>query len=108
VEFLVGDILNEETCPGPFDVIIERRALQLFSLIERYRVFDKLTARLNRPGIFLSHYHNGAWMPGEPRVHDEEAVFRNNGFIIGNRCRSYLAQLKDKFIQIALLELSTG
>ncbi len=35
LRFVVGDLIDPGVCPGPFDVIIERRTLQLFSDEER-------------------------------------------------------------------------
>ena len=61
LEFVVGDILDPKVCPGPFDVIIERRTAQIFFAHDLGQtVLDALANRLSDNGIFLSHCHDGA------------------------------------------------
>lgn len=54
IEFVVGDLLDNTVCPGPFDVVIERRTVQTFPQAERSAALTALAARLNPVGIFLS------------------------------------------------------
>jgi len=50
LSFLSGDLLDPSFCKGPFDVIIERRTVQLFSSSERDEILQRLAARLNSNG----------------------------------------------------------
>ena len=78
MDFVLGDIRNAEICPGPFDVIIERRTAQLFSHLFK----ASLAGRLAKDGIFFSHSHDGRWRPpAEPR-HFTEPWFKENGWKI--------------------------
>lgn len=72
--FVAGNILDPALCLGPFDAIIERRMLQLFSPEERGVALDLLTSRLRPDGLFLSHCHDGGWKPPDPRVHPGREV----------------------------------
>ena len=66
--FAVGDLMNPEVCPGPFDVVIERRTLQLFPEAERAAALSAVAARLSDCGILLTHCHDGRWRaPAAPR-----------------------------------------
>jgi hypothetical protein len=55
VEFVVGDLLGTTVCPGPFDVIVERRTVQWFPEHQRPAALSALSGRLSQVGIFLSH-----------------------------------------------------
>jgi len=79
VEFVVGDLRDESLCPGPFDVVIERRTLQLFPPGERGPALDALAHRLRPDGIFLSHCHCGT----HPDAHNPlEDLFAEKGWAI--------------------------
>jgi hypothetical protein len=54
VEFVVGDLLDSTVCPGPFDVVIERRTVQVLREDVRPAALLALSTRLGDPGIFLS------------------------------------------------------
>lgn len=54
VEFEVGDLLDGTVCPGPFDVVIERRTVQWFAEHERASALSAIASRLNTIGIFVS------------------------------------------------------
>lgn len=54
VEFVVGDLLDGTVCPGPFDVVIERRTVQVLSEQERPAALAALSQRLSRVGMFVS------------------------------------------------------
>ena len=82
VDFIVGDLRDTKICPGPFDVIIERRTLQLFPEGERNVALAALTDRLTSEGIFLSHCHDNRWKPPGKPFHATEAWFRTNGWTI--------------------------
>lgn len=74
-----GDLMDPEICRGPFDVVIERRTVQLFR-DGAQEALDHLTRRLATPGTFVSHNHDGGWRPGKPRVHHAEEWLRSHGF----------------------------
>jgi hypothetical protein len=80
VDFVVGDIRDSTVCPGPFDVIIERRTAQLYFSRAIGTILKGLQERLDSNGILLSHCHDGAWKPpGKPR-HFTEPWFEDNGW----------------------------
>lgn len=81
IEYVTGDLTDRTVCPGPFDVIVERRTVQLFG-DAKGQALDALAARLATPGILLSHCHDGAWKPPQPRVHPNEQWFRERGWTI--------------------------
>ena len=82
---VTGDLVNEAVCPGPFDVVIERRTLQLFPPEERIHGLERLVARLASRGMFISQQHSGAWRPGQPSTHYAEEWLSSAGFVM----RSY-------------------
>lgn len=67
--FVTGDLVNPQVCAGPFDVVIERRTVQLFPPEERLPAVQRLVARLENRGVFVSQQHAGGWRPDEPRTH---------------------------------------
>ena len=82
VSFITGDLTNPDVCPGPFDVVIERRTLQLFPEVERIAALDRLVARLADRGVFVSHQHARGWRPGEARTHHAAAWLESRGFAL--------------------------
>jgi SAM-dependent methyltransferase len=83
VKFVVGNLCDAECCPGPYDVIIERLTLQLFSDEYKPRALQAVANRLASPGIFFfSQSHNDAWRPPAPRVHANASWFRAEGWPI--------------------------
>jgi hypothetical protein len=79
VRFVSGDLRDGSLCPGPYDVVIERKTLQLFPPAERLSALKAVTARLADPGILYSHAHNGAWRPGESCEHPLRALMEQEG-----------------------------
>lgn len=83
-----GDLFDRRACPGPYDVVIERRTLQLWcgdGVVEGgdcARGLDAVTARLAEHGLFVSRQHLGGWRPGESRQHFAEAWLRRHGFVV--------------------------
>jgi hypothetical protein len=67
-------------CPGPFDLIVERRTLQLFPEEERPAALQALANRLACPGLFFSHCHDGGWRPPAQPTHANEAWFAAQGW----------------------------
>jgi hypothetical protein len=85
VSFVTGDLMDSEVCPGPFDVVIERRTVQLFPEAERPAALERLVARLADHGTFVSHEHKGCWRFGEPRTHFAERWLADRGFALEPR-----------------------
>ena len=54
LKFVAGDLLDITTCPGPFDVVIERRTVQVLPDHLRGPALLALSKRLGPVGIFLS------------------------------------------------------
>ncbi len=88
LRFVVGDLLDPTVCPGPFDVVFERRTVQ--ALDDRIpAALSALGARLSDPGILISHCHDGwfapDWGPAQHPsglYHASEDWFRENGWTI--------------------------
>ena len=77
-----GDLTVPEVCPGPFDVIIERRSVQLFPEEERANALDRLAARLPERGTFVTHMHDGGGGPGRHRPHHAYDWAKSRGFVV--------------------------
>ena len=82
LSFATGDLADPEVCPGPYDVVIERRTLQLFPDAERLTALDRLVARLSDRGVFVSEEHRGSWKPGDDRTHYANAWLASRGFVM--------------------------
>lgn len=75
VDFVTGDLTDPTVCAGPFDVIIERRTLQLWPEDQRAAAAHAVTHRLASRGLFVSQFHDGGWKPDDPLVHPLDAWF---------------------------------
>jgi hypothetical protein len=82
LRFAQGDLTDLAVCPGPFDVIVERRTLQLFPKAERLLALDRLVERLSPRGVLVSHEHQGGWRPGMSRTHHGESALVSKGFVV--------------------------
>jgi hypothetical protein len=80
LEFVVGDLCESSCCPGPYDVVIDRRTLQLFGDADRANAIQAVANRLASPGIFFSQSHDGSWKPPAPRTHAAESWFHAAGW----------------------------
>jgi len=80
VQFVLGDILDSSTCSGPFDVVIERRMLQLFEPERRPTALAALAARMKENAILFSHTHYGHWRPGDDPTHPLQSLFLEAGW----------------------------
>lgn len=107
LKFLAGDLLDPEFCAGPFDTVIERRTVQLYSGTERDRILERLTSRLAPKGAFVSHCHMGWWRPGEPRIHPFKQWFQDNGFTIIHPGAN-IAAIPKSSGRMAMFSISTG
>jgi hypothetical protein len=103
VEFLVGDIFDGGVCPGPFDVVIERRTAQIYQPPDFDVVLNKLADRLATNGIFVSHCHDGAWKPPAEPTHFTASWFRDNGWTVWREGRG-----APPAGRVAWLQMSTG
>lgn len=82
-EFVSGDVFDATVCPGPYDVVIERRTAQNYAahdLLDAFMV--AATSRLAERGVFLSHHHDGGWRPGEKLRHLPGEWFREQGWTV--------------------------
>lgn len=96
VEFLVGDLMDSSICPGPYDVVIERKTLQLFPPGQQKNAIDAVAARVADPGILYSHSHHADmrnrtfpvadWLDAEgwPRARQLPAVTRRVGWLFSS------------------------
>jgi hypothetical protein len=78
--YVVGNLCDPSCCPGPYDVVIERKTLQLFPKDQRDSAIQAVASRVATRGIFFSHYHQGCWHPDKPRDHILEPWFRQNAW----------------------------
>lgn len=83
LKFVVGNLFDVTCCPGPYDVVIERKTLQLYSEEYRPRALQAVANRLASPGILFSQSHDGGWKPPAPRIHALKSWFRAEGWPIG-------------------------
>jgi hypothetical protein len=82
VRCVAGDLTDRSVCPGPFDLVVERRTLQLFRG-ERRAALEAVAARMAPKGVLFTQSHNGAWRPGQPCEHHLETLFGKCGFLRG-------------------------
>jgi SAM-dependent methyltransferase len=80
LEFVVGDLCDGACCPGPYDVVIDRKTIQLYPEPDRPSAIQAVASRLRSPGIFFSQSHDGGWKPPRPRTHALEPWFRAEGW----------------------------
>jgi hypothetical protein len=105
LSLITGDLIDPATSPGPFDVVIERRTVQLFPAAERPEALERLVARLAIPGVFVSHEHQGAWRPGDTRTHYAEGWLASRGFMVQSDTRFLDSGAAPR---LALLVFSSG
>jgi hypothetical protein len=83
LECVAGDLTDPAVCPGPYDVVIERKTLQLFPEAERGAALAAVAARMNANGILFTHAHDGRGGPHRPATHFVEPFFEQCGFTRG-------------------------
>jgi hypothetical protein len=105
LSFVTGDLTNPQVCPGPFDVIIERRTLQLFQDQEQTAALESLEARLADRGTFVSQQHSGGWRPGDSRTHYAAAWLSAHDFVL--ECLPLSAEVQSAR-RLACLIFSSG
>jgi len=102
IDYVVGDLRDPAVCPGPFDVVIERRTAQLFVTQGLDEVLAALAARLDENGIFVSHCHDGAWKPpAHPRHYTRE-------WFVDHRWNLWNGVGKKPAGRVAWLQTTTG
>ena len=100
-----GDFTDPAICPGPFDAVIERRSIQLFSDEEQPLVLERLVARLPEKGLFVSHHHDGGGGPGRHRPHCASEWVKSRGFLLDHQLDP---ETRRSASRLACLRLSTG
>ena len=78
--FVAGDLMDPAVCPGPYDVVLERRTLQLFAEAERAAAVRAVADRLAARGVFVSHTHDGRWRPEREPWHATAPWFEAEGW----------------------------
>src|SRR3954468_23731706 len=90
LNFVLGDIFETSVCSGPFDVVIERRVIQVMPEEERPAALGALAQRLSGVGILLSLCLDDpfppalGWVsdPGSGLFHASESWFRRERWTI--------------------------
>jgi len=80
VDWVQGDVFDRATCPGPFDIVIERRTAQLYAPVDRMAFLDALAERTAADGLLLTHYHCGSWKPGKQLEHASQKWATKSGW----------------------------
>jgi methyltransferase family protein len=78
LDFVIGNLLDQNVCHGPFDVIIERRTIQRFPERERPDALEALAARLSKVGILVSHCNDPNYRG--TRFHPSQSWFRERNW----------------------------
>jgi len=105
LSFVTGNLMTPEVCPGPFDVVIERRTVQLFPEDQQTPAIERLVACLAERGTLLSHQHRGAWRPGDDLTHHAESWVTSHGFVVWSGADG---DQRESVPRLAYLKLSTG
>ena len=102
ISWIVGDLFNPELCVGPFDAIIERRTLQLFSRAELPMAFDRVEARLAVKGTLVSHEHDADWSPARSPSHFATKWFTSRGFVISENATPKQRKSAERLAQLVI------
>ena len=105
LRFVSGDLTVSEVYPGPFDVVIERRTVQLFPDGEQESALDRLAGRLAARGTFVTHLHDGCGGPGRHRPHHAREWSRSRGFVVDYDVDEEMQRSAPRLV---CLTLSTG
>jgi len=89
VEYVAGDILDSAVCPGPFDLVIERRTAQNYLDSERAHLLTALAARLSPHGVLFTHCHDSGWRPPAKPRHVTSELCREQGWQRKQRGQRY-------------------
>ncbi len=82
LEIVTGDLRDASLCPGPFDVVIERRTLQHFPESERSAAVAALAVCVASVGIFLSEHDDQATQEPSATSHSVRSWFERHGWAI--------------------------
>jgi hypothetical protein len=80
LKFVAGDLSDSSYCPGPYDVIIDRRTLQLWPDDELPMALQTVVDRLAPRGLFFSHCHDGSASLREGPTHALGSWFKREGW----------------------------
>ncbi len=107
VEYVVGDLFDQAICPGPYDVIVERKTIQDYPESDQIIAVQRLLQRLAPAGIYLAHCHDNRWNPianpGSEPYHATSKALSRLGIQSAN-----LAELATLDRQMALHVITTG
>ena len=95
VRFIVGDLMDPAVCKGPYDVVIERKTLQLFPSEQQSAAMRAVADRVANPGILYSHSHRNSknltfpvadWLDAEgwPRAHQLPSITQRVGWLFSS------------------------
>ncbi len=80
IRFVTGSLMDANLCSGPYDVILERRTLQLFAPDQLHAAMTAVASRLATRGLFYSHCHDGGWKPPAKPRHVTRSWFVEQGW----------------------------
>lgn len=75
VEYVVGDFLDADVCPGTYDVVMSRRTIQHYRDEPLAAALDSLVRRLSPSGALVLHFHNAYDV-----LQDAKALLNERGF----------------------------
>lgn len=78
LQFVTGDLRDAAVCPGPYDVVIERKTLQLFPPDEQPAAIAAVAARVASPGLFYSQTHRNG--PADSWTYPVADWFKDHGW----------------------------
>ena len=105
LRFVSGDLTVSDVYPGPFDVVIERRTVQLFPDGEQESALDRLAGRLAARGTLVTHLHDGCGGPDRHRPHHAREWSRSRGFVVDYEVNEEMQRSAQRLV---CLRLSTG
>jgi hypothetical protein len=105
LRLVAGDLTVSEVHPGPFDVVIERRTVQLFPDGEQEAALDRLAGRLGARGTLVTHLHDGRGGPGRHRPHHAGEWSRSRGFVVADEVDEMTQRVAPRLVG---LRLTTG
>lgn len=75
VDYVVGDFLDADVCPGSYDVVLTRRTVQHYRGEPLSTALAALVRRLSPSGVLVIHFHNAYDV-----LYDAEALLKEAGF----------------------------
>ena len=103
IQFLEGDLFNANQCPGPYDIVIERRTIQDYPPEKHCVAVNCIISRLAKRGIVVCHCHDATWRPGKKPKHATRSELEKLGIQFWN-CE----ELQNLDGQLAIAVSTTG